>query len=224
LDTLYTFIGREALFLGRNEEAETAALRALTVNPHDVRASIVLGGALMGQAGGLNPLEAVSPGGLLDAAEAAYRTALDDAPLASTTRDVAQLALAHVQIARGVALYTSGESEAADSEADILFDEAVRDLSQFLTSLKQSEQYRMIAQGRSYMGAARLYQGNLALRMQDPERAADLFEEAREHFEACRAQGELLPEDGTLRDRIIGESCAPGQQQASQALAEIGGG
>lgn len=224
LDTLYAFIGREALFLGRNEEAEAAARRALAVNPRDVRASIVLGGALMGQAEVLDPLEALSPGGLLDASEAAYRTALDDAPLASTTRDVAQLALAHVQVARGAALYMLGESEATDSEADILFDEAVRDLSQFLTSLSQSEQHRMIAQGRSYVGAARLYQGSLALRMQDPERAVDLLEEAREHFEACRAQGELLPEDGTLRDRIIGEGCTPGQQQASQALAEIGGG
>lgn len=224
LDTLYAFIGREALFLDHNEQAEAAARRALAVNAHDVRASIVLGGALMGQAEGLDPLEALSPDGLLDAAEAAYRTALDDAPLASTTRDVAQLALAHVQVARGAALYMLGESEATDSEADILFDEAVRDLSQFLASLSQSEQHRMIAQGRSYMGAARLYQGNLALRMQDPERAADLFEEAQEHFEACRVQGELLPEDGTLRDRIIEGSCAPGQQQASQALAEIGGG
>ncbi len=224
LDTLYAFIGREALFLGRNEEAEAAARKALAVNAHDVRASIVLGGALMGQAEVLDPLEALSPGGLLDAAETAYRTALDNAPLASTTRDVAQLALAHMQVARGAALYLLGESEATDSEADILFDEAVRDLSQFLTSLSQSEQHRMIAQGRSYMGAARLYQGSLALRMQDSERAADLFEDAREHFEACRAQGELLPEDGTLRDRIIGEGCTPGQQQASQALAEIGGG
>ena len=223
LDTLYAFIGREALFLGRNEEAEAAARRALAVNAHDVRASIVLGGALMGQAEGLNPLDALSPGGLFDAAEAAYRTALDDAPLASTTRDVAQLALAHVQVARGAASYMSGESEATDSEADILFDEAVRDLSQFLASLSQSEQHRMIAQARSFMGAARLYQGNLALRMQDQERAADLFEEAKEHFEACRMQGELFPEDGTLRDRIIGEGCEPGQQQASQALAEIGG-
>ncbi len=224
LDTLYAFIGREALFLGRNEEAEVAARKALAIDERDIRASIVLGGALMGQAETLDPHEALSSGGLLDGAETAYRTALDNAPLDSTAHDVAQLALAHVQVARGAALYTLGQSEATDSEAEILFDEAVRDLSQFLSSLNQSEQHRMIAQGRSYMGAARLYQGSLALRMQDPERAADLFEEAREHFAACRAQGELLPEDGTLRDKIIGEGCTPGQQQASQALAEIGGG
>ncbi len=224
LDTLYAFLGREALFLGRNEEAEAAARKALAINERDVRASIILGGALMGQAEALDPLEALSPGGLFDGAETAYRTALENAPLSSTTHGVAQLALAHVQVSRGATLYRVGESEATDAEADILFDEAVRDLSPLLDSLSQSKQYRMIAQCRSYMGAARLYQGNLALQMQDPERAADLFEEAREHFAACVAQGDLLPEDGTLRDKIIGEGCTPGQQQASQALVQIGGG
>ena len=224
LDTLYFFLGREALFLGRNEEAEAAARKALAINDGDVRAFIILGGALMGQAEAFDPLEALSPGGLFDEAETAYRTAFDNTPLTSTTHVVAQLALAHVHVSRGATLYIMGESEATDTEADILFDEAVNELSPLLNSLTQSKQYRMIAQCRSYMGAARLYQGNLALQMQDPERATGLFEEAREHFAACVAQGDELPEDATLRDKIIAEGCTPGQQQASQALAEIGGG
>jgi tetratricopeptide (TPR) repeat protein len=224
LDTLYFFLGREALFLGRDDEAEDAARRALAINEGDVRASIILGGALMGQAEALDPLEALSPGGFFDEAEIAYRAALDNAPLTSTTHAVAQLALAHVHVSRGAALYMGGEGEATDTEADILFDEAVNELSPLLNSLAQSKQYRMIAQCRSYMGAARLYQGSLALQMQDPERASGLFEEAREHFAACVAQGDELPEDATLRIKIIAEGCAPGQQQASQALAEIGGG
>ena len=48
LDTLYFFLGREALFLGRNDEAEAAARKALAINDGDVRASIILGGALDG--------------------------------------------------------------------------------------------------------------------------------------------------------------------------------
>ena len=56
---------------------------------------------------------------------------------------------------RGATLYIVGEGEATDTEADILFDEAVNELSPLLNSLAQSKQYRMIAQCRSYMGAAR---------------------------------------------------------------------
>lgn len=221
LDTLYYFLGREKLFLGRNEEAEADAWTAAQINGDDARPWIILGGALMRQSEAIDPLAALEPDGLLDRAEQAYSEAVRVAPEGSTANTVARLALGNVHVARGAALYRTGQ---ADADARAALEQAASELTPLLTPLELEKQYRMLAQCRSYLGAARLYEGSLAQQSGDDDAARQLFAEAQAHFDACIGQGEKLPEDATLRDRIIGGVCKPARQQAAQALAGLGGG
>ncbi len=221
LDTLYYFLGREKLFLGRNEDAEADAWIAAQINGNDPRPWIILGGALMRQSEAVEPLVALQPDGLLARAEQAYEEAVRSSADGSTANVVARLALGNAAVARGAALYRIGD---ADADARAALEQAVGELTPLLAPLELEKQYRMLAQCRSYLGAARLYEGSLALQAEDDEAARQLFAEAEGHFDACIAQGEKLPEDGTLQERIIGGVCQPARQQAAQALGELGGG
>ena len=221
LDTLYYFLGREKLFLGRNADAEADAQRAIVINDHDPRAWIILGGALMQQSLSADPAAALEPEGLLDRAEQAYGEAVRLSPDSSTANTIARLALGNVHVARGATLYVTGQ---ADDQAEVVLQGAVAELTPLLDALTQGKQYRMLAQARSYLGAARLYEGTIALQQGATDSARTLLQEAETHFDACIAQGDQLPEDATLRDKIIGAGCRPARQQAAQALDGMGGG
>jgi tetratricopeptide (TPR) repeat protein len=221
LDTLYYFLGREKLFLGRSDEAEADAWRAAQINGDDPRPWIILGGALLRQSEAVDPATALEPDGLLDRAEQAYGEAVRVSADGSTANAVARLALGNARVARGATLYATGGD---DESARAAFEQAAEELTPLLATLELEKQYRMLAQCRSYLGAARLYEGSLAERGGDDEAARGLLEEAQAHFNECVAQGEKLPEDATLRDRIIGGVCEPARQQAAQALLELGGG
>jgi hypothetical protein len=47
--------------------------------------------------------------------------------------------------------------------------------------------------------------------------------ESQAHLEECLAQLERMPEDVTLRDRIIGAGCTPVLEQVRLALGKVGG-
>jgi tetratricopeptide (TPR) repeat protein len=220
LDTLYYFLGRERLFLGRYEQAEADAWTAAQINGDDPRPWIILGGALMRQSEAAPPDVALEADGLLARAEQAYAEAVRASPEGSTANSVARLALGNLRVARGAALYATGQ---ANGEARAAFEQAVAELTPLLTPLELEKQHRMLAQCRSYLGAARLYAGNLALQEGDEEAAKRLLAEAEAHFSACIEEGDKLPEDATLRDQIVGALCAPARQQAAQALVELGG-
>jgi hypothetical protein len=168
-----------------------------------------------------DPATALEPEGLLDRAEQAYGEAVRLSPAGSTANTIARLALGNVHVAHGATLYVAGQ---ADDQAQALFEQAVNEVSPLLTTLTQNKQYRMLAQAQSYLGAARLYQGSIALQQGASDSARGLLAEAETHFDACIAQGDALPEDATLRDKIIGAGCRPARQQAAQALEGVGGG
>ena len=146
LDTLYYFLGREKLFLGRNADAEADAQRAIVINDHDPRAWIILGGALMQQSLSADPAAALEPEGLLDRAEQAYGEAVRLSPDSSTANTIARLALGNVHVARGATLYVTGQ---ADDQAEVVLQGAVAELTPLLDALTQGKQYRMLAQARS---------------------------------------------------------------------------
>jgi tetratricopeptide (TPR) repeat protein len=221
LDTLYYFLGREKLFLGRYEDAEADAWRAAQINGEDARPWIILGGALMRQSEGVEPSIALEPDGLLDRAQQAYAEAVRVSPEGSTANTVARLAQGNAWVARGATLYATGQD---DAQAQVALEQAVSELTPLLNSLDLEEQHRMLAQCRSYLGAARLYEGSIALQRGAADEARGFFEQAQAHFDVCIAQGQAFPEDATLRDKIIAAGCEPARQQATRALAELGGG
>lgn len=222
-DVLYYFIAREALFLGHNAEAETAAQQALALNPQHERAAIVLGGAHLRNATGLAPQDALADGGLLQQAEAAYQQAVALAVTSGDTRMelVARLAVANSYLAQGVAHYQLDDVEAGDPAAVLLFERAALNLRPLLASLAELKQYRLLGQAYAYLGVARQLQGNLALRTGDVAQAQALLTEARDAFAGCQAQAGALPEDRTLAEKIVGAVCLPGHQQVEDALAGL---
>ncbi len=224
-DVLYYFIARQALFLGRNAEAEMAAEQALALNPQRERAAIVLGGAYLRSAAALPPADQLVEDGLLQQAEAAYKQAVGLSVASRDTRMelVARLALANATLARATATYQLDDPEAGDLAAEQLFERAAADLRLLLAPLDELKQYRLLGQGYAYLGVARLQQGNLALRAGDRTRAASLLSEARGAFDGCEEQARRLPEDRTLGEKIVAAVCQPGRQQVEDALQGIGG-
>lgn len=224
-DVLYYFIARQALFLGRNAEAEAAAEQALALNPQRERAAIVLGGAHLRSAAALAPADQLTEDGLLQQAEAAYQQAVDLSVASRDTRMelVARLAMANATLARATAIYQLDDPEAGDLAAEQLFERAAADLRLLLAPLDELKQYRLLGQGYAYLGVARLQQGNLALRAGDRTRAASLLSEARGAFDGCEEQARRLPEDRTLAEKIVAAVCQPSRQQVEDALQGIGG-
>ncbi|MCX7707525.1 MAG: hypothetical protein N2204_05920, partial [Anaerolineae bacterium] len=222
-DVLYYFIARQALFLGRLNEAEAAARRALALNPQHERAAIVLGGAYLRAAAGLPPQEALAEGGPLQQAEIAYRGAVSLAVASGDTRMelVARLAEANAYLAQGAAHYQLDDQAAGDPAAALLLERSAAGLRPLLAPLAELKQYRLLGQAYAYLGVARQLQGNLALRAGDPAQAAALLTEARDAFAGCQAQAQALPEDRTLSDKIVAAVCVPGRQQVEQALAGL---
>ncbi len=222
-DVLYYFIAREALFLGRNAEAEAAAQEALALNPQHARAAIVLGGAYLRAAADLAPQDALADGGPLQQAEAAYQGAVALAMASGDTRMelIARLAVANAYLAQGAAYYQLDDVEAGDPAAGLLFERAALNLRPLLASLAELKQYRLLGQAYAYLGVTRQLQGNLALRRGDVAGAQALLTEARDAFAGCQVQAQALPEDRTLAEKIVGAVCAPGHGQVQQALAGL---
>lgn len=225
-DVLYYFIARQALFLGRYDEAATAAQESLTLNPQRERAAVVLGGVYLRRATALAPQEQLAENGLLQQAEAAYQQAIDLAVAFGDTRMelVARLALANAYLARGAAYYRLDDGEIGDPAAEQLFDRATLNLRPLLAALAELKQHRLLGQAYAYLGIARFYQGNLAQRSGDPSRAQALLTEARDAFTGCEEQARLLPEDRTLGEKIVRDVCSPSKQQVEDALRGLGEG
>lgn len=225
-DVLYYFIAREALFLGRYDEAVAAASTALRINPHHARAYVVLGGTYLRQGLAQPPALALADAGLFQQAEAAYQQAVNLTVTSGDTRIelVARLALANAYLTQGTVYYNLDEPEAADPAAAQRFDQAAINLRPLLAPLAELKQYRLLGQAYAYLGVTRLLQGNLALRAGDTDRGRALLTEARDAFTGCQAQGQQFPEDRTLAEKIVRDVCTPSRQQAEDALQGLGGG
>jgi tetratricopeptide (TPR) repeat protein len=225
---------REKLFLKQSEAAEADARTALAINPENVRARIVLGGALLDQSIAAEQA-GLEPGGLQDQAEAEYKTAVDKAWDASQKASetgaspgplyaIARLGLGEALVTRGETMYLGSQSAETDLDADKALEEAVRELDRSVVQLLQDNQlYRMVAQYHAAVGTAKLDQGDLASARQDFEQARTFYKEAQENFVTCEAQQERMREDRTLKEDIIAKGCTPALQTVEDKLAQLGG-
>ncbi len=224
-ETLYYFIARQALFLDRYDEAETAAAQAIAHNPAYPRAYIVLGGSLADRAQVQPPAERLATDGSLDRADDAYAQALALALAGGDTHMelLARLAAAGAYVIRGSAHYELGTVE-DDVEAFTWYARVEQEVRPLLAPLAELKQYRLLAQAYTYLGVAALQGGSLAQQDNDLAAARARFAAARDAFAQCIAQGVVLPEDRTLAQTIIGGICRPYQGVAEAALQQLDGG
>jgi len=218
-EILYYFIAREALYLKQYDLAESAAERAIQINPAYPRSYVVLGSIRQDQAQLLPAGERVKADGLLEQALTADEQAVDRSLAAGDTRMelVARLAVVSAHIALGTAYYQLDTAE-GDAEASRWFDQVLTEDRPLLAPLEEVKQYRLLALAYSYVGDAYLQQGSLAQRQGDLSHSRTLFTQARDAFQGCVDQGSRLPEDQTLMEKIIGGICQPYQQIAVDAL------
>ena len=218
-EILYYFIAREALYLKQYDEAEAAARMAITISATYPRGYVVLAAIKQERAQAQPPADRVAAGGFLAQALDADQQAVDQAIAAGDTRIelIARLGVASAHLALGTAHYQLDTPE-GDAEALRWFDQVLAEARPLLAPLDEIKQYRLLALAYSYVGEAYLQQGSLAQRQGDLPRSKTLFTQTRDAFQGCIDQGNRLPEDRTLMDKIIAGICRPYQQIAVDAL------
>jgi len=223
-EILYYLMGREALFLERDEQAEEAAARALDSNPGYARAEIVMGGVYLRRA-----KQALAPDGagvdeslrLSDVAIGHYGRALQPAPASAgpLIETVARLALGSAYYLQGEAYLILDDVEAAGR----LFGQTVAEVEPLLAPLDQAGQHRLLAQAYGYLGMALYQQGWLSVAHGNQAAGRALYEQARDAYARCLEQGQAAPEDDLLRSGTIAESCRRNSAAAEQALSSLEG-
>ena len=98
---------------------------------------------------------------------------------------------------------TSGSRTPIPAWADGLYGQAIDELRLALEPLDQAEQYRLLAQAYSTLGAAYLQHGQLLEIRGDRPAARTQYEAAREANAGCISQGERAPEDKLLQSEVI---------------------
>jgi tetratricopeptide (TPR) repeat protein len=230
-ETLYFFIGRSALFLGRYEEAEEALKKALQINPTYARAQIVLGSVDFRRVQSLlhppeeRPLQPGDVERALNDVEQAIDKYQKGLELAQEYHEplieiIARLALASAYRLEGEAYFWLQN----DVEANRFFELAVEEISPVLEPLADAEQYRILAQAYLSLGAAYTQQAEILRRQEDVTGSRALYEKARAAYAGCIEQEKKAPEDDILRSAIIAESCRPWDKFAEEALLTLEGG
>lgn len=241
-EVLYYFIGREALTLGRNEQAAQASglfdsmaealaeaeryfQKAVASNEAYPRGYLGLAGVNYQQAQFQTAQERLANPELAQAItyyeQARDLTAADPDGVEGVE---ARFGLALVARLQGV---TYRDLD-APPEAGSSFEWATTELEALVTTLtaKQNQQ-RLLAQvylalGITYSEAAYLY----AQKLQDRPAGLDSYRQAQAAFEQCIAQADPTaggnPNDSLLND-IIATYCEPYQQVTEEALTELEG-
>ena len=93
--------------------------------------------------------------------------------------------------------------------ADSIFVVATEYLSDTLEALKNTEQYRLLAQTYLALGEAYHDQGHAQLRQNNKEGSRPFFEKALASYSQCIQQEAAAPTDLILTDQIIGKLCKP---------------
>lgn len=235
LDVLYYFLAREKLFLHEYPAAEADARQAVALNGENVRAHIVLGGALLRQSALTIPQLALMPGGWQDGAEAEYDQAVKLSLAAhqqasakgiknSPIHAIAQLGQGDAWVTRAEKLLFLRTPE-ANQEADGWLKQALGALDDGVRlDLEDGDQWRMVAQYYAAVGYAKRHLAALAAVRQDRVGARALYDEAQAQFQKCvQVQDDHMREDQTLKEDIIDGSCRPGLALVAQGLAALGG-
>jgi tetratricopeptide (TPR) repeat protein len=232
-EVLYYFIGREALFLKRVDQAQTAFETARDANSDYARAYVGLGSVAFQKAqsrlldGNLDP----TPEDLgpvledLDRAVDAYQTALDraDPALEPQTGIVARLGIGSAYRLQGEQYLFLDQRALAEER----FNQAMDELESILEPLAAREQYRYLAQAYSSLGAAYAQMAWLRQAANDRAGSEALYRKAHAAFEKCIAQAEAAPLDSLLVKRIIEDpqtGCRPARERLPTVAATEEGG
>ena len=238
-EILYFFIGQSALFRARDattqeafekdvETAQEALTEALSINPTYIRAQIVLGSVYFARAKCWflhNPCTEPAPAQAfaenMDQAISAYKRAVEFAPQSSDTawaEGAAPLALGMAYRLQGEAALVNGESY---EEADRFFDMAIREMQSAVAPLAEANEHRLL--GQLYLDLAGAYTGKAAIRygQGDTEGIRAFYNEAREAYMACEAQGPSAPDDKILTQKVIAEFCTPHKRIAEEELKKL---
>jgi tetratricopeptide (TPR) repeat protein len=201
---LYYLKGRAALFMNAYAEAEASLQKALKSNPDYARAQMALGSVYLDMAQTEQTAEErLQDPSNLEQAVANYQRALDLAKQANEplTEIIARLALAGAYRLEAETLKSVATPDLA--AAGRLYQQAIDELRLVLDPLDQAEQYRLLAQAYSTLGAAYLQHGQLLEIQGERSAARAQYEAAQEAYAACIAQGKQAPEDKLLQAEII---------------------
>jgi len=208
---LWFFIGREALWLKRDEEAQPAFEQAVRLDPNYARARLGLGDIHLNKAYRQSSAERIQAPDL-ERAIAEYARALETAE--PSVKVEALYSLGIVYRLKGETLLNLADYATADSAFVI----ATKYLSETLDALKNTEQYRLLAQ--TYLSLGEVYedQGHALLR-QNKEGSRSFFEKALASYGQCIQQEAAAPTDLILTDQIIGKLCKPYKKLVEEELA-----
>jgi len=213
-EVLWFFIGREAMWLKRDEEAQPAFEEAVRLNPNYARARLGLGDIHLNKAYSQSSAERTrSEAPDLEQAIAEYQRALEVAE--PSVKVEALYSLGIVYRLKGETQLNLADYPAADSA----FVTAIEYLSDTLDALKNTEQYRLMAQTYLSLGATYEDQGHAQLRQNNKEGSRPLFEKALASYSQCIQQQAASPADLILTDKIIGKLCKPYKKLVEEELA-----
>jgi tetratricopeptide (TPR) repeat protein len=211
-EVLWFFIGRELLWLKRDEEAQPAFEQAVRLNPNYARAWLGLGEVHLNKAYRQSPAERVQAPDL-EQAIAEYQKALEVAE--PSVKVEALYSLGIIYRLKGETQLNLADYPAADSASVT----AIKYLSDTLDALKNTERYRLLAQ--TYLSLGEVYedQGHVQLRQSNKEGSRPFFEKALASYGQCIQQQAAAPTDLILTDQIIGKLCKPYKKLVEEELA-----
>lgn len=237
-EILYYFIGREALFLSRDEQeaqkvfdsAETARAaaesyftKALTSNPNYARAYMGLGGVYFQRAQRQPPAERLAAPEL-DQAIKNYQQALAHAPKlpGDQLQLEARFGVASAYQIKGDAHFQLGFY----SEAAAYFDSTIREIEAIIPPLTAAKQQRSLGHVYLTLGVAYNQQAIIREKQGDRPGSLALYQKAQDAYTNCIAQGDRQkggnPADKLLKN-IIDNYCRPYADKADQARRALEG-
>jgi tetratricopeptide (TPR) repeat protein len=221
-EIFYYFVGRSALFLDRDEEAEAAFRAAVDfTNDNYARAYVGLGSVYSRRARRLPPEQRLETTDLQQAIEN-YQQAITraDVLLEPQTKISAQLGL-------GQAYRLQGDTYTRLDDFDKawpLFDQTIAEIQPIVASLQTARQYRYLGQAYNTLGAAYAQQAYIRQVQGDKTGSIALYEKAREAYANCLALKAKAPTDEILSEGIIAKGCSPADKVAEEALTSLKGG
>jgi tetratricopeptide (TPR) repeat protein len=227
-ETLYFFIGRSALFLGRYEEAEEALERALQINPTYARAQIVLAGvdfrrvvSFLQSHDEEHPLQTEDMEQAINDVERAIDKYQKGLELAQESHEPLIEIIARLALASAYRLEGQGYFWLQDGvKANRFFELAIEEINPVLEPLADAKQHRILAQAYLYLGAAYTQQAEILRKQEDVAGSRALYEKARAAYAGCIGQGEKAPEDEFLQLDVIADA-EQGCQHWDKVVEEI---
>ncbi|GIK42987.1 MAG: hypothetical protein BroJett011_68200 [Chloroflexota bacterium] len=237
-EILYYFIGREALFLSRDEQeakkvfesaeaaradAEAYFTKALNSNPDYARAYMGLGGVYFQRAQRQSPEERLA-GSELEQAIKNYEHALANAPKlpGDQLQLEARFGVAGAYQLKGDAYFQLGFYD----EANPYFDSTIQEMQAIIPPLTAAKQQRSLGHVFLALGVAYNQQAIIRQKQGDKQGSLNLYQKAQEAYANCMAQGDSQkggnPADKLLKN-IIDRYCQPYHDRVEQARRALEG-